>query len=103
MTGSRRVINHPAAATELPNMSRYRGRQSAKAVEQDYPHHVDMSVPLGGLGSRLNAMYEWHDLYGITPQCGHGRHDTNGGVIRWCFADPDLAKQFAREFLLQTD
>jgi len=79
-------------------MSRYKGRQSAKIVEQDYPHHVDMVVPLDGLGNRLDKMYEWHALNGITPQRGHGKHDANGAVIRWCFADADLAKQFASKF-----
>ncbi len=39
-------------------------------------------VPLGGLGKRLDAMYEFHTQYGIKPQRGHGRHDTNGSVIR---------------------
>ena len=34
--------------------------QSAKAVEQDFPHFVDMVVPPGGLGKRLDAMYEFH-------------------------------------------
>ena len=38
-------------------MGRYKGRQSAKAVEKDFPHFVDMVVPLGGLGNRLDAMY----------------------------------------------
>ena len=36
-------------------MTRYKGRQSAKAVEQDFPHFVDMVVPPGGLGSKLDA------------------------------------------------
>ena len=31
-------------------MTRYKGRQSAKAVEKDFPHFVDMVVPPGGLG-----------------------------------------------------
>ena len=25
----------------------------------------------------------------------HGRHDATGSVIRWCFADPAIAKPFA--------
>jgi hypothetical protein len=29
-------------------LTRYKGRQSAKAVEQDFPYHVDMAVPPGG-------------------------------------------------------
>ena len=32
-------------------MTGYKGRQSAKAVEGDFPHFVDMVVPLGGLGN----------------------------------------------------
>ena len=79
-------------------MTRYKGRQSAKAVEQDFPHFVDMVVPPGGLGSRLDAMYDFHTRHGIKPQRGHGRHDANGAVIRWCFADPEIAGAFASEF-----
>ena len=56
---------------------------------------MDMVVPPGGLGNRLNAMYEWHALYGIKPQRGHGKRDANGAVIRWCFADPATAREFA--------
>ena len=79
-------------------MSRYKGRRSAKIVEQDYPHHVDMTVPPGGLGNRLDKMYGWHAQHGIKPQRGHGSHDANGSIIRWCFADAELANQFADEF-----
>jgi hypothetical protein len=53
-------------------MTRYKGRQSAKAVEGDFPHFVDMVVPLGGLGNRLDAMYEFHTRHGIKPQRGYG-------------------------------
>ncbi len=74
-----------------------RGRH-AKAVEQDFPHHVDVVVPEGGLGMTLNAMYDFHARHGIQPKRGHGRHDANGSVIRWCFADPTLAAAFAKEF-----
>jgi hypothetical protein len=57
-----------------------------------------MIVAVGGLGNRLDAMYEFHARHGIKPQRGHGRHDANGAVIRWCFADPDLAAALAKEF-----
>ena len=36
-------------------------------------------------------MYDFHARNGITPKRGHGRHDADGAVIRWCFADPALA------------
>ena len=79
-------------------MTRYKGRRSTKAVERDFPHFVEIVVPPGGLGRRLDAMYEFHSRHGIKPQRGQGRHDADGSVIRWCFADPELAKAFAGEF-----
>ena len=79
-------------------MSRYKGSQNAKAVERDFPHFVDIVVPLGGLGARLDAMYDFHARQSIKPQRGHGRHDANGSVIRWCFADPVAAAEFASAF-----
>ena len=79
-------------------MTGYKGRPSAKAVEKDFPHFVDIVVPLGGLGSKLDAMYDFHTPYAIKPRRGHGRRDTNGSVIRWCFADPTIAKSFAAVF-----
>ena len=79
-------------------MIRYKGGQSAKAIERDLPHFVDIVVPLGGLGSKLDVMYNFHIRHGIKPQRGHGRHDVNGSVIRWCFADPAIAKSFAVVF-----
>ncbi|MFZ1952746.1 MAG: hypothetical protein WB540_04840 [Pseudolabrys sp.] len=79
-------------------MGRYKGRQNAKVVELDFLHFVDIVAPLGGLGTKLDAMYEFHTQYGIKPQRGHGRHDANRSVIRWCFADPEIAKSFATLF-----
>jgi hypothetical protein len=82
-------------------MTRYKGRQSAETIERDFPHHVDMVVPLGGLGKRLDAMYEFHALYRIEAKRGHGWRDENcRDCIRWCFADPELARSFAAAFSL---
>jgi hypothetical protein len=38
-------------------MNRYKGRQSAQSIERDFPHIVEMIVPLGGFGKKLDAMY----------------------------------------------
>jgi hypothetical protein len=77
---------------------RYKGRQSAKSVERDFPHFVDIRVPIGGLGYRLNTMYDFHARNGIAPKRSYGRHDANGAVIRWCFADETIAAAFTDEF-----
>jgi hypothetical protein len=80
-------------------MTRYKGHQSAKAVEQEFPHFVDIAVPPGGLGPRLNAMYDFHARHGIQPKRGQWRRaDDGGSVIRWCFTDQARAGAFASEF-----
>ena len=84
-------------------MTRYKGSRGAKAVERKYPHFVDVVVPPGGLGRRLDAMYDFHARHGIRAQRGHGRHDANGSVVRWCFADPAIAAAFAKEFAASAD
>ena len=55
-------------------------------------------MPPGGLGNRLNAMYDFHARHSIQAMRGRGRHDANGSVVRWCFADPAIAAAFAKEF-----
>ena len=59
-------------------MIRYKGRASPKAIEQDYPHIVEMRVPEGGFGKQLDAMYEWHARRGIRAINSTGRRDENG-------------------------
>ena len=80
-------------------MPRYKGRASPKAIEKDFPHIVEMRVPLGGFGSKLNAMHQWHETRGIRAIHSTGRRDENNrDIIRWCFADPVAAKEFAEAF-----
>ena len=78
--------------------SRYKSSQSARVIEQRSPHFVDVVVPPGGLGPRLNAMYDFHARHSIQPQRGQWRPGRGGGSITWCFADEALAGAFASEF-----
>jgi hypothetical protein len=80
-------------------MAHYKGRQSAEAVERDFAHFVDIAVPPGGLGQRLNAMYDFRARHGVQPKRGQWRRaDDGGSLIRWCFSDQTLAAAFASEF-----
>ena len=49
-------------------------------------------------GSRLNAMHDWHDMRGIEAMRGESRRENERYIIRWCFADPEVAKAFAGDF-----
>ena len=79
-------------------MSRYKGRVGLKVIESKFPHHIDMLVPEGGFGSRLNAMHDWHDTRGIPAVRGQSPRENGRDYIRWCFADPAVAEAFASEF-----
>jgi hypothetical protein len=78
-------------------MTRYKGQLKVSRTEQEFPHHVDIIVPPGGLGTRLDAMYDFHAQHGIKPQRGHGTHTADSVVIRWYFADAGLAEAFTRK------
>lgn len=79
-------------------MARYKGRSGSEAVERDYPHVVEIVVPLGGLGKRLDAMYDWHRAHGIEIHRGRGRREEPRDIIRWCFADREMAAAFDAAF-----
>jgi hypothetical protein len=62
-------------------MSRYKGRTSLRENESKFPQHVDMMVPEGGFGSRLNAMHDWHDAHGIDAMRGQSRRENGRDII----------------------
>jgi hypothetical protein len=59
-------------------MTRYKGRQSPKDIEQDFPHSVEMIVPESGFGKKLDAMCDFHARHGIRAINSTGRRDENG-------------------------
>jgi len=58
-------------------MTRYRGRTKTSLIERDFPFHVELIVPEGGFGKRLDAMYEWHGAQNIIAMRGRSRRDKN--------------------------
>ena len=47
-------------------MTRYKGR--TRTSQRDFPHRVEMIVPKGGFGKRLDEMHEWHRARSIRPR-----------------------------------
>jgi hypothetical protein len=66
------------------------------------PWKVEIPVPAGGLGKRLEAMHDFHALREITACLGRGRRrrsrDDRQDYLRWYFADHATAASFAVEF-----
>jgi hypothetical protein len=77
---------------------RYKGRPSSKSMEREFPHVVEIAVPLGGLGKRLDAMHDFHSVCGIKPCLGRGRRDDTQDYLRWYFSEPKTAAAFAEKF-----
>ena len=63
-------------------MSRYKGRSSAKAIERDFPHIVEMAVPPNGFGRQLDLMYDWHRAHNIEARRGSGRREDDRDIVR---------------------
>ena len=78
---------------------RYKGRPSGKSIASDFPYIVEIAVPPGGLGKRLNAMHAFHKQRGIlTAHLPHRHDDDKGDCLLWCFARRAIAEEFAAEF-----
>jgi hypothetical protein len=79
-------------------MPRYKGRPSRKPIEREFPYIVEMVVPPGGLGKRLDAMHDFHAAFGMKACLGRGRRQDDQDHLRWFFADHKIAAAFAAAF-----
>ena len=99
LRSARRPEDHQAdTAIYGLSVSRYKGRSSAKIVERDFPHIVEMVVRPGGFGRQIDRMYDWHRELGVEDRRGSGRRQDNRDFVHWCFADQKMAADFAAAF-----
>jgi len=77
---------------------RYKGRPSSKTIEREVPHVVEIAVPLGGLGKRLDAMHDFHRVFGIKPCLGRSRREDTQDYLSWYFFDRKTATAFVEKF-----
>jgi hypothetical protein len=71
---------------------------SPKAIEREFPYTVEIAVPAIGLGSRLDAMHQFHTSKNIKACLGRGRHEGGQDYLRWYFTNSKIAATFAAEF-----
>ena len=79
-------------------MTRYKGRMSPKVIERNFPYVVEIAVPPGGLGARLDAMHYFHTARRIAPCLGRGRREISRDYLRWYFTRATIAEAFVAEF-----
>ena len=72
---------------------RYKGQRTTRHNERECPFWVDVPIPEGGLGRRLDEMLDWHRLHGMAVRMGTGMDRA-----RFCFPDRAHAEGFAATF-----
>jgi hypothetical protein len=66
--------------------------------EREHAFIIEMAVPEGGFGRRLDAMHDWHRARFLEHRAGRGRHADGINYVRWCFKDPRDAEDFMMAF-----
>ena len=56
---------------------------SPKTAKRDFSHFVEIAVPHGGLGKRLDAMHAFHAGRRIKACLGRGRREDSRYYLRW--------------------
>ena len=88
-----------AAGGTFSFMTRYKGRTRTNLIERDFPHRVELIVPEGGFGKRLEEMRDWHSARSLRARFGRGRRDKDSrDYVTFCFADAAMADSFRASF-----
>jgi hypothetical protein len=73
-------------------------QRPTKRQARDFPFVVEIAVPPGGLGKRLNDMHAFHNQRGIQVAHIRHRHEDDRDHLLWRFARRAIAEEFAAEF-----
>jgi len=75
-------------------------RRSKKvATERDFPHIVEIALPVNGLDVGLSReITTFHRLRNIQPRFGRASNRNNQSYGHYCFSDPANADAFVKRF-----
>jgi len=68
------------------------------ANERNFPFVVQIAVPDGGFGSKLEAINAWHRYSKNKQRRGRPQSLGEKKFWRWCFKSSETAEQFSRRF-----
>jgi len=77
---------------------RYKGWQDAASIKREFPYSVELEVPPGGFGTRLDRVHGFHTRVGVTPRRGRGCREGGRDIVCWRFSEAETAQAFAGEF-----
>ena len=79
-------------------MTRRKREITGLANEQDFPHLVELVLPLEGFRDVLLQIDAFHRDRRIPVRRGRSRHEAEQLYIRFCFPDPATADAFRNRF-----
>ena len=79
-------------------MNRRKSGNTRRLNEQEFPHLIELVVPLGSFGSRSAEFETFHRERSIPIRRGRSRHKANQSYIRFCFPDAATADAFRECF-----
>jgi hypothetical protein len=79
-------------------MSRRKSEITGHTNERDFPHLVELELPLGGFRNKSLELESFHRERGITIRRGCGRHAGEQFHVRFCFPDAATADAFRERF-----
>lgn len=79
-------------------MARRKGERTARNNERQFPNIVELPMPSGGFGSRLDAMHDFHSERGLGSLRGQLQRRDDQEFVRWCFAESGDAEAFLQQF-----
>jgi hypothetical protein len=84
----------------MPKDGKAAPRQNkAAATERDFPHIVEIALPLNGFDVGLSReMATFHHLHSIRRRFGRRRSRADQYYCRWRFSDPAIADAFSERF-----
>jgi hypothetical protein len=79
-------------------MTHRKGEITPRMNERGFAHIVELALPEGGFGTRLNDIDAFHRLRGIESRCGSRQRRDEQEYVPWCFASAIDADDFAQQF-----
>jgi hypothetical protein len=67
-------------------------------MKDHLPYVVQVSVPAGGLGKRIEEMQSFYERHWLTARPTTSYRENHRDYVRWYFADEETAKKFSSEF-----
>ncbi|WP_374303785.1 hypothetical protein [Ferrovibrio sp.] len=79
-------------------MVRYRELRTIAQLEREFPYIVEVPIPPGGLGRRLDKLEAWLAIRIERKDFGRwGRWRDGRDIAVWAFREPAIASAFQRQ------